>query len=711
MGRCLRHAPLALAVVAGSCGGGESEPEPVEPAPAPRPWSVQLHVHGSFSEGLGSIDSASHAARAVGLDALWWSDHDWRIAGQHVLSRFSFEDGPLEHDRLNPELPAGPSSGSGTAALAPVAELSLATGEVRLSSERAFDGERSYQVSAASLSPDFQSYVALLDAPEPGYHRPLAAGLALEFALWIEGAGEDGRVWLEAQLSQHPDDLAGLVLHRVRYVVGGPAGEPAEPWREGPILWVPLAGVQGQWRSYRAELSADVVRGFPEVVGLDNSLTALSLGLAVRDGEALTAFLDDVRIEAELRGNGLFARQAEVLASVAERYPDLAQHQGVEISYLAPHLNELSVGTELLDYGALALECGLLDGETGLLAESSSVDAEAFGAFVAASAVELAHAREGLVIFNHPLGLDAAESAPRRAREDVLAELLAHGLYGADLLEVGYRDRGGHPLRNHLWLWDQLALEGGLYPVGIGTSDHHGGPESMAAGPNNFVTWVHAVSPGELDLLEGLRAGRVTFGDPARFQGTLELATDHGHVMGQIVLTDRLELELEIAIDGLAATDRVIVVETGELARYLDAGEAPFRARQALELPEGNAFVRVEVLARDGAALVCSNPIHFVRAAPAGGLDPARGAFDVGGVQSFELDGFRLKGATATARERSGVQLEGTGSGGTLVFDCPGYASVAVELKGLQGKVEVAGTRVSIRYLRGAGRILVRDGG
>ena len=44
-----------------------------------QPYSVQLHVHGSFSEGLGSIDSQSREAADVGLDVLWWSDHDWRL--------------------------------------------------------------------------------------------------------------------------------------------------------------------------------------------------------------------------------------------------------------------------------------------------------------------------------------------------------------------------------------------------------------------------------------------------------------------------------------------------------------------------------------------------------------------------------------------------------------------------------------------------------
>ena len=37
--------------------------------PTPRAWSVQLHVHSSYSEGVGSIDSHSHEATDVGADA------------------------------------------------------------------------------------------------------------------------------------------------------------------------------------------------------------------------------------------------------------------------------------------------------------------------------------------------------------------------------------------------------------------------------------------------------------------------------------------------------------------------------------------------------------------------------------------------------------------------------------------------------------------
>ena len=68
----------AFAVLAiHACRATPSEPE--------RPWSVQLHLHGSFSEGEGSIDSHSWEARDVGCEVLWWSDHDFRMTTyQHV---------------------------------------------------------------------------------------------------------------------------------------------------------------------------------------------------------------------------------------------------------------------------------------------------------------------------------------------------------------------------------------------------------------------------------------------------------------------------------------------------------------------------------------------------------------------------------------------------------------------------------------------------
>ena len=86
---------LALALGFGlavhACRGGEPEPE--------RAYSVQLHLHGSFSEGLGSIDSHSYEAADVGCDVLWWSDHDFRITTYEHVTRFGFESWEEPLDR------------------------------------------------------------------------------------------------------------------------------------------------------------------------------------------------------------------------------------------------------------------------------------------------------------------------------------------------------------------------------------------------------------------------------------------------------------------------------------------------------------------------------------------------------------------------------------------------------------------------------------
>src|SRR4051812_26127850 len=93
------HCFTAVAVVLAGTVAAIPSPEPSRPA-AVRPWSVQLHVHGSFSEGVASIDSHSWEAEGVGADVIWWSDHDFRIASFHHASTFGFEDWhePIDHD-------------------------------------------------------------------------------------------------------------------------------------------------------------------------------------------------------------------------------------------------------------------------------------------------------------------------------------------------------------------------------------------------------------------------------------------------------------------------------------------------------------------------------------------------------------------------------------------------------------------------------------
>jgi hypothetical protein len=230
--------------------------------------------------------------------------------------------------------------------------------------------------------------------------------------------------------------------------------------------------------------------------------------------------------------------------------------------------------------------------------------------------VEDVHARGGLVSYNHMFGTTAPGSEPKTGRRDALDSLASERLFGADLLEVGYRDRGGHDLTDHLWVWDRLARRG-LFPVGIGVSDSHGGREDRwRTSPNNFVSWIWSVSTERAHLIQGLRTGRVFFGDLVLFDGEVDLVTARGRRMGQIVVTEARAEDLTLRVDGAERGDRVHVVVSGARVETFVVDGARFEQAYRCELaPEKVTLARIEVY-RSGEAVVFSNPIWFVREAP-----------------------------------------------------------------------------------------------
>jgi hypothetical protein len=224
------------------------------------------------------------------------------------------------------------------------------------------------------------------------------------------------------------------------------------------------------------------------------------------------------------------------------------------------------------------------------------------------------HALGGLVSYNHPFGTTFEENEKPRTNEEQLRILLRNRAEGADILEVGYRDRGGATLDDHLWLWDHAALAG-LRLVGTGVSDSHGGAENRWRGtPNNLVSWIWAAQPDKRHLIEGLRRGRVFFGDLERFDGELDLVTEAGERMGATVRTGASRARVELIALGLAAGQRVVVVESGKRARTIPVEGPEFRDWHVIELSrDGPALVRFEVHDETG-PIALSNPIHFLQA-------------------------------------------------------------------------------------------------
>lgn len=589
---------VVLGVVAFLAYRAQGEPE--------RAWSVQLHVHGSFSEGRGSIDSQSWQAADLGCDVVWWSDHDFRLTTFHHVRHFGFEgwEEPVQQgerwDVLVPQL-AGVKRVRFRSE-PPCARAEFVTTPVS-------EGARSLRLEYASPRPDFEACWLDFQCARQVHQRTLASELVLRLALWPEQVSADARPVVKVLLSEHaPRGAEDLVGASLTYVL---SNEGEAPHREGEGWVVPVPYVPGQWNQLELRLSDDAQAGYPESPGLDNALFRLSFGIEARKGATGIVCLDDLRFEQGLSGRGLFTRQEKLIREVGGLYPGLTELQGVEVSLTGQHLNVFCTAPPLPDYTTLA---------RGLPHDARApdyVDEKAFQDVVIDWTVRETHARGGLVSYNHAFGAEgvmtaSGERVTPEERQELLTRLLESRASGADILEVGYRDRGGASLADHLWLWDQLALSG-LRLVGTGVNDSHGGVERWRGTPNNFVSWIYATTPDVPHLIEGLRAGRVFFGDLERFGGELDLVTDDGQRMGDTIVTRAERVGVELIGRGLRGAEEVVVIESGTPTARFPVQQDAFRHRHELVLSaKGPSFVRFEVHDRSG-PIALTNPIYFQR--------------------------------------------------------------------------------------------------
>jgi hypothetical protein len=677
-----------------------------------RAWSAQLHVHGSFSEGVGSIDSHLAEAKAVGVDVVWWSDHDFRITSYRHVTTYGFdaEREPLDAGEdwtARGELEAGykkglqlrrfppPRRGRGKSGVPDDGRSSATFGE-----EHAREGTPNLRLSHAAMGAmDFERMRGRFQAHRGLHHRPLASEITLRVWVLPFAHDGDGRAYVDLQLSEHSRQRSVPVRrYGVRYYL---SNEDTEPWRVSGQLNVPLAFRAGEWNELVLPVTDDVVAGFPFIVGADNTLGAIEFGVEARAQAEPIAHFDELRIEQEIRGPAAYARQRELLEEVGRAHPGPQQHQGVEISWGSLHLNEFSVDTQLLDYDELLHESGLEEDD------AAPFDDHVFGALVAQRALSAAHARGGLLSYNHMFGASMPGAEPEFSAEELLEELVATRLLGAELLEVGYRERGGRTLAEHLWVWDRLS-ERGLFPVGIGVSDSHGGPDARWNGaPNNFVTWIFAPTADKAALIEGLRRGRAFFGDRVLFDGELDLVTARGFRMGQIVLTDRDEASVEVSVRGLGELDELYVVDASGVVTRVRADGATQTAEHALGAVPG--FVRAEIVDANREVKVVSNPIHILHEAPPGGIPAARAALDVDEVRSRVIAGFTLTGARAEQVEgRRALRIEGVARGGELHLDVPLHlTSPEVRFEGMSGSHVDLGGNLVLTELEGEGAVVL----
>ncbi|MFC2076314.1 CehA/McbA family metallohydrolase [candidate division KSB1 bacterium] len=565
------------------------------------PFSTQLHLHGSGSEANGSIRAANRRAAELGIDVLFWTDHDFRVSFWSYVNGYDFEG---NDDNLIQVRNLSQVTGNSENAHEKI-EFSLKPDEgngdfqditARLSPTISSQGKRSFQLSARDNGREYEALYYNFDVTRRRAKGSLAANIRLRFSVYPQ-VDQGVLPTVRVKLSQHFDDY---MIQELRYVLWNGPIKNLPVTAEAHVSYIPLSYTPEQWNTFEVNLSEDAEkynRG-----GRDNALNSVGFGLELARGSG-TVYFDDYQILREVKADQLRTKMHELGRMYGAEF-GVVNHMGQEISF-GQHLNTWGSWVPMIDYSKHP---------TGMTYEET---------------VDYVHSHNGLAAINHYLWREPVRLARGNdpvAEDDwytkTIGELVESGCWGADMFELpSGTDQA--KIKGYLRVWDSLNAAG-LYITGHGVSDGHNSSEDGWHTGGNFVTWILARSKSEQDLMEGLRLGRAYFGDPAQFRGELEFRTGEGHTMGQVVATTSEEETVRIKLTELPLNSVVNVIINGAVFEKYDAREPTLN--KVLTIPTSQrTFVRLGVWTEGGRGILFTNPIYFV---PPG---------DVGNIPSHRL--------------------------------------------------------------------------
>ena len=552
-----------------------------------RLYSAQMHLHGPFGGQVRASMSGHNAmAERVGIDVIWWTDHDWRVALHSYISGWDFESeglkGTIAVPKNNPLI-------VGKANMEDVGiEMRQVSGEgkftifdVATSRDEAISGQRSLKYHLATTEDDFQETKYQLWTARWREGRGLALGISTKLSVRLDTPlTEDVQIIIKFELSdQLPDFKTEL-----NYVIATELTAEMKNAADRKQIYILLDYRPGEWNTYTFPLTEDAKKY--GLGGEDGCLNRLYIGMKVRDGETI-AYFDDYRIEEEIPGSAAYEKEREMAAS----FTKVRNYLGQEISYSSPHMNAFGPNVPLIDFQRYP---------QGLMAWER---------------VNFVHRHGGIIALNHP-------GSSVRSNTSTLFDIVMSRAFGADLIEV--RQPRQSSLRgpsSYQEIWDACSLNK-VYITGFGTSDSHNHNTGWLEG-HNFVTWIYARSIEQEDLMEGLLRGRAFTGDPALFHGTLDLDTPEGYRMGNVVLTEKDQHEVTLSIEGLEEKEhRIKVIVNGMDSDSIQWDQKNVNKTFIVDTTE-DTFIRAEVFLGDRLILM-SNPIYFTRLLPAGGVSPFR---------------------------------------------------------------------------------------
>ncbi len=222
-----------------------------------------MHLHGSFSEGRASMAAHLEQARRVGVDVLFWTDHDFRVSAQGYRTRLGFA--------------------AATATEFGVPSSWVRQDEGKLSGGSVVHGSGYATVSARSAGADAGTVWLLADAWNTTY-RTSIGDTTIGVDVTPGPVGADAELLVELLLSYHPA-TAGRPAgqYRLVYPLGGyPRPTLTADGLTGTVT-TPVAGDTRTTVTLRP--AHDIHTLWPDLVAEDHSLYQLRVGVRSRNGE------------------------------------------------------------------------------------------------------------------------------------------------------------------------------------------------------------------------------------------------------------------------------------------------------------------------------------------------------------------------------------------------------------------------------------------
>ena len=529
---------------------------------------MHMHLHAACDHGA-SMALHMHNARSLGMNYIWFTDHDTRTGRKkYPVTGFTFDT-----PQLMKEDPSGGSHG-------------FLTEDEKLRWTIDPETQSLHLCLDADNCADWTEGAITFYSSGTRHTSPLSAEVTLKIALSDFFHSDDIRIIFDVRLSQRPPDCQKAHL---LYVLGNPQG------LEAPHTQIIPLTSAGQ---LCMPLSEDASEN-PRIGGRDNAFDTLTIRLQCKNGAHAAALLRNFQIHTRYHFEDAH-RELKKTAAIAGVPYGITPFVSFELSGAGEHKNCYGTHVPTLDYYQKNYSIPVWE------------------------AVSHIKSHGGIFAINHPFAIGSLKrknfSPVERMQvlSQMQASLTANSAYGAHLMEVGFPEgRNGFSLEEYLLLWDMLS-QSGVFLTGYGSSDSHRDNIGWFSG-NNFATWIgvpedlaHPIP--EAAFLDAMKAGRVYTGDPVLFRGTASFRTTDGHPMGSVFLTESTScVNLIFTATQVRPGWTFRLIENGRPCCTREIQDDTFTRESCLTAGITSVnFQRAELWDETGRCVLITNPIYLI---------------------------------------------------------------------------------------------------